>query len=680
MKNKGNIRKQHPQPGAALAGGSGPSAAAGAPVRVTLGAIFAGVSAAASLMLVLEHLGGISLPGCGEDSACAQAANSVWGSVKLGGFTWPVSYLGLAYFLAALLTWLVLRGVVPPAFRNLVRVGALISLGYCGIIVAKWMICPYCLAAHAGNFAFWIVVETAATSRLRLRTAAVSLGSVFAVATLALGIWDAQHRAAAQAKAEQERSETAQQIIERSRQTPPAPPKAPPASNPVATRPAPPPKPPAPPAPPTPKPPATASAPGSKPASLPADTQPATPACFTGRYRVGPEEAAIRIVMFTDYQCNDCYNIEQQLVKLYNTRDDLSVSIKHFPFNTDCNPGMKSTMHANACWAARAAEAAGQLWGPEGFWKMHVWLFEQRGEFQSTAELERGIREIGYDPAGFVRVMTSDATLAAVRADVVEARRYGLFFTPMIFINGVELRGWVAPNALIRTVEQVAATNPPPRSCEADQPDLAHEKYVGDWREQAKLTLPPDKQAWCLGPDSAPVKVVLWGDYQEEGSAKADASIRAFMAGRNDVQYTYRHFPFNSDCNPNLKEQRFPNACRAARAAEAAGKLGGHDGYWKMHVWLMENREQFSDETLRAAAAELGFDADALFAAMDDPAVEANIVDDTQAAKRLPVLRHGMPAGLHSIPTIFVNGRYIPRTQLDGDSVLDDILREAAGE
>ena len=650
------------------------------PVLLVIGTIVVGISAFMSLLLVLEHLGGMSLPGCGAGSPCAQAANSVWGKIKLGGFEWPVSYLGLAYFLAALATWVASRGVVPQAFRYLVRVGAVVSLGFCAIIVAKWMVCPYCLAAHAGNFAFWIVVECAATRPARPRMAVGTLGGVFVVATLALGLWDAQHRAAVQAQAEQERGIAAQEIIDRSRQNVPAP-TEPHATSPVTSTPAPATQTAAAPTattsrtelPPAPPPPVAKVEP-------PKTTPPAeTPEpMFTGRYRVGPAEAPIRIVMFTDYQCEDCYNIEQQLVKLHDTRTDISISIKHFPFNTECNPEAKSSMHPNACWAARAAETAGRLWGPEGFWKMHVWLFNHKGVFETAQTLETGIRELGYDPTGFVQAMSSEETLQPIRADTAEAKRLGLYFTPMIFINGVELKGWVAPNALIRTVEQVAATNPPARSAAFDRPPSAFDKYVADWREQPRLTLPPDKQAWTLGPDSAKVKIVLWGDYQEVGSTKADAIIRAFASERNDVQYTYRHYPFNSDCNPQVKEQRFPNSCRAAKAAEAAGRLGGNNGYWKMHAWLMENRERFSDATLRAAATQMGLDADALLTTMDQPELQANILDDVQAAKQLPQLRHGMPPGLYGIPTIFVNGQYVPRWQLEDKPVLQEILLDAA--
>lgn len=63
---------------------------------------------------------------------------------------------------------------------------------------------------------------------------------------------------------------------------------------------------------------------------------------------------------------------------------------------------------------------------------------------------------------------------------------------------------------------------------------------------------------------------------------------------------------------------------------------------------------------------------------MEQPDLQANILDDVQAAKQLPQLRYGVRPGLYVIPTIFVNGRYATRWQLDDQPVLKEILSEAA--
>jgi uncharacterized membrane protein len=97
---------------------------------MVIGCIALGFSALMSVLLVLEHLGGLSLPGCGEGGPCEQATESVWGKLRLGGIEWPVAYLGLAYFLAVLAVWMQTRGGLTRLLRYLVRLGALVSLGF----------------------------------------------------------------------------------------------------------------------------------------------------------------------------------------------------------------------------------------------------------------------------------------------------------------------------------------------------------------------------------------------------------------------------------------------------------------------------------------------------------------------------------------------------------------------
>jgi protein-disulfide isomerase/uncharacterized membrane protein len=628
-----------------------------------LGTIFLASSALMSLLLALEYLGAVKLPGCGEDSPCHQAARSVWGRVP--GIAWPTSYVGVAYFLAILAAWLITRAALPSAIRWLARLGVLGSLGFCVIIVVEKLLCMYCLAAHVGNVLFWITFERTKARASRSGPGWAALLGVFLLVTAVLALWDRQVHATSAAAAEANRGQALQQMIDQSRD------QKPPQSQPSATTQA------------TGRPtPAPATQPTTAPASRPSTatvptTVPAAGSGFIGRYPSGPIEAPIRVVLFTGYQCPDCAQIERQVQMLQQNRSDICFSIKHFPFNSDCNPGIKKTQQPNGCWAARAAEAAGLLWGSDGFWKMHHWLFARSGVFETTQQVEDAIRGFGYDPNGFVSVLASEQTLRVVREDAAEAERLGLFFTPMIFINGVELKGWDAPMALVRTVEELAATNPPARPPTADHPPPALDKCIADWREQAVFVLPADTHAWTLGPPDAVHKIVFWGDYQESITAELDGLIRAFVGKRTDVQYTYRHYPFNADCNPNIKERRFPLACRAAQAAEAAGRLAGNDGYWKMHAWLMENQKALSDDTLRAAAGRLSLDADALLTAMDTDDVRQSIIEDTQAGQQLPRLRLGTPPGIHGIPTIFVDGRYVPRARMNDTPVILEILEAA---
>lgn len=629
------------------------------------------IALASSLMLVLEHLAGLELPGCGKGSACAAAANSVWGKVPItSNFAWPVAFMGFAYFLGALAAWLGCRRGVSPLFRHVARLGAAISLGFIIVIVTQNFHCVYCLVSHAGNFAFWLVLELTRRGPVGSRRPLGALAGFFLASSAVLLALEVKTRAAVQTQQEAQLAESTAEIIAATAQQAAmaqaidenagtaADVQGRPRDSVDESR-------------------AAGTSPSPTSPTLASDASAGQqsskqPAGFRGRYLYGPEKAPIRLVMITDYQCTDCNRSEDDVRLMLQQRNDVSLSIKHFPMCKDCNSRFADrNMHPNACWAARAAEAAGILGGNEGFWKMHFWLFDHNGSFTDQI-LREGVAQLGFDTAQFIQIMMGDETLRLVQADIEEAISLGLFFTPMVFINGVELRGVFTKNAIPTAVTNIAAHHPPPMTHEFDRAPSAIEKAIGDWRESRIATLPADQRPWTTGPPNARVQIVLWGDYQESGTVGADGDIRVWMTGRSDTQYSFRHFPFNRDCNPALQptSPSHPQACRMSQAAEAAGQLGGVEGYWKMHAWLMDHLEDFSDDLLLQAASGMGFDTTALFAAMDNPETAAAIQEDLNAGRNF-LYRSG-------IPTVYINGKVVPRWRLEGQPLLAQILDEAS--
>lgn len=607
-----------------------------------IGVLLLVAACAVTGVLVANHLGSLSLPGCRPGGACEQAAAGFWG--KLPGTSWPISFVGLAYFVGMLFAWLTSKNGVSPQLRNVVRLGALISLMYVIVLAVNKHACYYCIGAHAANLMFWLMVERLRSNREIAWRPVVTTAVVFLLASAALGATEWQGRKAEEQRQEDALAESTREMIEageKARQDAEAKPPPTEASQ-------------------------TASGTTSVGAGDGAAERP-WKGGFAGRYRWGPEVAAVRIVMITDYQCPDCRRAERDLTNLMNARDDISVTVKHFPFCPDCNPGVGRNLHPNACWAARAAETAGILRGDEGFWEMHKWLFDQRGSFTND-EFKQLLDRLGYDERQFTDVMQSKVTLDLVQADIQEALWLGLHYTPMIFINGKELKGVFAHEALSRAALALAATNPPPATSENDQPPPAIQKYIDDWREGTPQVPGEDIAAWPMGAEGAALHVVLWGDYQEPNTARADAMIRKFMAGRHDTQYLFRHYPVNQQCNPMSQLSKHPNACRMAQAAESAGLLFGTDGYWKMHDWLMQNQNTFSEDALREACKGMGFLPDALFVKMDSPEVAQGITHDAEVAKRL---------GLTSIPYIYVNQRFVPRWWREGDNILERVMEAA---
>ncbi|MBI5763601.1 MAG: DsbA family protein [Planctomycetes bacterium] len=587
-------------------------------------------------MLVVQHIAGIALPGCGAGSPCAQLSASAWG--KVPGIGWPVSHVGLAYFIGALIAWSRARSSgVSASFLLLARVGVLASVVFLIVMGTMKHFCAYCAIAHVGNFVFWLVLESSAKSKSATHTQLITAAVTFLVATLALAIAETQQKQEKAKEGEKQLADSTQKIADATTQKP---------AN-QSTVDVTPPK-----------------QSGATPA------QPKRwPNGFTGRHRRGPESAPIRIVVLSDFQCPDCLRTEQDIAQLVERRNDISVAYRHFPMSTMCNPYVSMDLHGNACWAARAAEAAAILYGEEGFWKMHKWLFDNKGMFSDTNVLNAGVASLGFDTTRFVETMTSEETLARVREDIEDGNYLGLHYTPMVFINGVELKGVFAPQAVSRAVAAVLEKNPPSATCINDQPPPAIEKYFTDWRERPEMTLPRASFSHSFGAADGRVKVAVWADLQEPNSAKVDEMIRAFAAGRNDVTYDFHHYPVNMECNPSCGVTKHEKACMAHKAAIAAGMVGGGDAYWKLHIWLMSNQGTMNEASLDSFVANLGIDAAKWKQVAASNEVSQNLAEDAAFGKRL---------GFSGIPAIFINGKFVPRWIRGTDVVLNQMLAEAA--
>ncbi|MGQ0628527.1 MAG: DsbA family protein [Phycisphaerales bacterium] len=628
-------------------------------VRVPIGAWLGGlllalVGLGCSAALSVSTLLSAYLPGCGPGSPCAQASASAWGRVP--GLGWPTAFVATAYFAAVTIGWLCSRFGIARGARAALLVGGAGSAVFLVVSVLDKLYCPYCLVANGANLllvglAFVVLVPR---SKPGAGVWGVPAGIMMFVATVGvLGVAGAVATEQARVAAEKQLKEDQQKMVQASggagaKPTPPGT-----TTNTSGT-------------------PATGPAPGPSPTAPPAPT--AEPTVWskglTGRYRRGPEVAKVRVVMLTDYQCPDCKRIEADVRAMMAKYPEVSVAIKYFPFCTDCNPTISRNLHGNACWAARAAETAGVLDGVDGFWRMHTWLFDRGGGF-TNAELRAALPGLGFDPDAFDTVMQSTGTLERVKEDIADGFALGLMFTPMTFINGVELRGWNAPQAVSRAVEAILAQNPVPASADGDRPPLAVEKGVNDWR-QNPATAQPDPLRPALGNSAGKVSVILYGDFLEPGTFEADSVIRAIVKSNPEVRYEFRLFPMDKSCNSKAPQTLFPTSCLAARALEGSRLAAGSDApvkMWAMHEWLMNNRGRLSEQAILDGAPAIGLDAQALSIAMAVPQVQTRIDDDVASALRL---------GVTGLPTVFVNGRLAPRWKLGDRVIIGRLIEEAA--
>ena len=135
---------------------------------------------------------------------------------------------------------------------------------------------------------------------------------------------------------------------------------------------------------------------------------------------IGPENAAVTLVEYGDYECPHCGRAHQ-VVALLRTRfpGQLRFVFRHFPLEE---------IRPHARGAAAAAEAAGVQ---TDFWTMHEYLFEHQKALE-PADLERYATEVGLDVGRFDRDRSSAEIARRIEGDIADGERNGVEGTPTL--------------------------------------------------------------------------------------------------------------------------------------------------------------------------------------------------------------------------------------------------------
>jgi protein-disulfide isomerase len=158
---------------------------------------------------------------------------------------------------------------------------------------------------------------------------------------------------------------------------------------------------------------------------------------------------------------------------------------------------------------------------------------------------------------------------------------------------------------------------------------------IGD-NDIPRLSPPVREVDHTLGPPSAPVILVEYGDYECPFCGAAQPNLAEVLRVAGDrILLAFRHFPL-SEIHPHAK--------LAAEAAEAAGARGK---FWEMHETLFANQLALMPSDLVRYAAALGLDL-------------ADFGSDLEQHRFAPVVHEhflsGLRSGVNGTPTFFVNG------------------------
>jgi Na+/H+ antiporter NhaA len=139
------------------------------------------------------------------------------------------------------------------------------------------------------------------------------------------------------------------------------------------------------------------------------------------------------------------------------------------------------------------------------------------------------------------------------------------------------------------------------------------------------------------GPDTAPVTLVEYGDYECPYCGQAELVIRELLDEFGDeLRYVWRHLPLN---DVHL------NAQMAAEATEAAGTQGA---FWPMHDKLLVAQDELTPRDLKRHAEDLGLDVERFWDELRRREHAERVADDVASADA---------SGVAGTPSFFINAR-----------------------
>jgi protein-disulfide isomerase len=166
-----------------------------------------------------------------------------------------------------------------------------------------------------------------------------------------------------------------------------------------------------------------------------------------------------------------------------------------------------------------------------------------------------------------------------------------------------------------------------------------------------------------LGPDSAPVKLEEFGDFECPPCGMVHPILEQMHNEFGDqLQIIFREFPLTA---------LHRHAVTAASAAEAAGIQGK---FWEMHDLIYEHQADWKAQfdvrpIFEGYAQQIGLNIDKYKSDLNGQVVAERLFQDG---------KRGHALGVKGTPTIFINGREIPFESLPADKLRAIIKNELA--
>ena len=145
---------------------------------------------------------------------------------------------------------------------------------------------------------------------------------------------------------------------------------------------------------------------------------------------IGPEDAEITIIEFSDYQCPYCQSWHADVFNRIREEypDQVRIVYRDFPL---------TSIHPEAIPAALAANCA---YEQDSFWEYHEELFSGNYELKSESYSQIAV-DLDLDVDQFEECFSSEKYSDEIQGDFDFAANFGIQSTPTFFLNGIPLVG-----------------------------------------------------------------------------------------------------------------------------------------------------------------------------------------------------------------------------------------------
>lgn len=177
------------------------------------------------------------------------------------------------------------------------------------------------------------------------------------------------------------------------------------------------------------------------------------------------------------------------------------------------------------------------------------------------------------------------------------------------------------------------------------------EQFFMQWHEKPVHEIPLSPNDASMGSATAPIKIVEFSDFECPHCKKAAFTLHTVLKPLgNTVQFVFKHYPLDSDCNPELDYQLHPKACKLAKLGECARRKGL---FWEFHdrIFLELTGEKGLPawEKITSSLSDILAESE-VQSCLNDPSVLSAVKEDVESGRRL---------GIKGTPSVYVNGRLV---------------------